>query len=426
MPMQINVTTRVNASAIRREKYNGRDHWIVPSYTLPGNVIMNGGLYPASEIDTHYQGLEGTLAPLGHPQVNGSFVSAFSPEGLNVGYIGAWNRNAKKSGNRIYVEKWIDVDKANESDGGKRLIERLEALEKGEDVPPIHTSVAVFLEQLEANDEQKSQGAEWVAKLHSIDHDAILLDEVGAATPEKGVGMMINADLATPLKANSGALIGESYRERERRLEKAAKDRFAPNTDEYVWVVDFTDSQAVISRNGGQYEVYGYKSESGKITFDDTGTSVARAESWVAVVTNKVKSFFTTQDPPATNSNKTEGEMPLTTEDTEVLRKIVGEAIAANNDTAIKPLADSIAAIQANQKTLTDTLTANSRAEEATKRAEVAKVHGEIVANALSGESLDAMYKSIGNAAPLAGNSAQNQKETGAPDYKTYFDGGAK
>lgn len=424
MPMQINVTTRVNASAIRREKHNGRDHWIVPSYTLPGNVIMNGGLYPASEIDTHYQGLEGTLAPLGHPQVNGAFVSAFSPEGLNVGYIGAWNRNAKKSGNRIYVEKWIDVDKANESDGGKRLLERLEALEKGDDVPPIHTSVAVFLEQIEANEEQKAQGAEWVAKLHSIDHDAILLDEVGAATPEKGVGMMINADLATPLKANSGALIGESYRERERRLEKAAKDRFAPNTDEYVWVVDFTDSQAVISRNGGQYEVYGYKSESGKITFDDTGTAVARAESWVAVVTNKVKSFFT-PGKPAVNSN-TEGEMPLTTEEKNELITEIGKGIAANVAEALKPITDKVDALQANQKTLSDTLTANSRAEEATKRAEVAKVHGEIVANALSGEALDDAFKRIGNAAPLAGNSAQNQKETGAPDYKTYFEGGAK
>ncbi|MEQ9888841.1 hypothetical protein ABRP55_20170 [Pectobacterium zantedeschiae] len=425
MPMQINVTTRVNASAIRREKYNGRDHWIVPSYTLPGNVIMNGGLYPASEIDTHYQGLEGTLAPLGHPQVNGSFVSAFSPEGLNVGYIGAWNRNAKKSGNRIYVEKWIDVDKANESDGGKRLIERLEALEKGEDVPPIHTSVAVFLEQMEANDEQKAQGAKWVAKLHSIDHDAILLDEVGAATPEKGVGMMINADLATPLKANSGVLVGESYREREQRLDRAAKARFAPGADEYAWVADFTDSQAVISRNGGKYEVYGYKSEAGKIVFDDTGSPVQRQESWVAVVTNKVKSFFTPET-PATNSNKTEGEMPLTTEEKNELITEIGKGIAANVTEALKPITEKVDALQANQKTLSDTLTANSRAEEATKRAEVAKVHGEIVANALSGEALEAMYKSIGTAAPLAGNSAQNQKETGAPDYKTYFEGGAK
>lgn len=113
--------------------------------------------------------------------------------------------------------------------------------------------------------------------------------------------------------------------------------------------------------------------------------------------------------------------MPLTTEDTELLRKIVGEAIAANNDATIKPLSESIAAIQTNQQQLAETLTANSRAEEATKRAAVAKVHGEIVANALSGDALDAMFKNLGEAAPLGTNSAQAQTETGAPDPATYF-----
>ncbi|EBR1860468.1 hypothetical protein BS860_24155 [Salmonella enterica] len=419
MKVQVNVTSKVNSKAIRREQHNGREHWVVPSYTLPANVVMNGGLYPASEIDQHYTGLEGTLAPLGHPQVNGQFVSAFSPEGLNVGYVGAWNKNVKKSGNRVYVEKWIDTEVAKRTDDGKRLLERLEALEKGDDVPPIHTSVAVFLEELEANDEQKAQGASWVAKIHAMDHDAILLDEVGAATPEQGVGMMVNADLATPLKANSGALVGETYRERERRLEKYAKDKFAPGEKEYAWVADFTDSQAVIILNNGDPKVYGYKSEGGKIVFDDTWTEVQRQSSWVAVV-NKLKSFFTPQDNPASN-HKTEGDMPLTTEDTELLRKIVGEAIAANNDATIKPLSESIAAIQTNQQQLAETLTANSRAEEKTKREAVAKVHGEIVANALSGEALDAMFKTIGDAAPLGANSAQQQKETGAPDFNTYF-----
>ncbi|CNG29180.1 hypothetical protein [Yersinia kristensenii] len=425
MPNQVNVTVRVNSASIRREIYNGRDHIVIPSYTLPANVIMNNEYYPESEIDAHYRGLEGTLAPLGHPAVNGQHVSAFSPEGINIGHIGAFNRNVKKSGNRVFVEKWVDIDVANRTEGGRELLERVAQIERGEDVPPIHTSVAVFRERSEAPDDLKAQGADWIVKIHAMDHDAILLHEVGAATPEQGVGLMVNADLATPLQANSGALIGESFRERERRLEKAAKDRFAPGDNDYAWIADFTDSQVVIIKNGGDAQVYGYKSEGGKITFSDTGTAVTRQESWVSIIANKVKSLFTPQDSPATNGNNTEGEMPLTTEDTEVLRKIVGEAIAANNETAIKPLTESIAAIQANQKTLTDTLTANSRAEEANKRAEVTKVHGEIVANALSGEALDAMFKSLGKAAPLGTNSAQTQVETGAPDPATHF-GGAK
>lgn len=420
MPMQVNITTKVNSQSIRRETYNDREHLVLPSYTLPANVVMNGGLYTEDEINAHYQGLEGTLAPLGHPQVNGQFVSAFSPEGLNVGYVGAWNRNVKKSGNRIYVEKWVDVARAEESEGGRELLERVAAIERGDDVPPIHTSVAAFLDQLEPNEQQRATGAEWVAKIHSMDHDAILLHEVGAATPEQGVGLMVNADLAQPLRANSGALVGESYREREQRLDRAAKAKFAAGADEYAWIADFTDSQAVIIRNGGTAEVFGYKSEGGVITFDDTGTAVARQESWVAVVANKFKALFTPQEQPAPN-HKTEGDMPLTTEEKQELISEIGKGLAANFAEALNPIKDAITGLQANQDKLTETLTANSRAEEKAKREAVAKVHGDIVANALSGEALNAMFKTIGEAAPLGTNNAQRQKETGAPNPDEYF-----
>lgn len=82
---------------------------------------------------------------------------------------------------------------------------------------------------------------------------------------------MVNADLATPLKANSGALVGETYRERERRLEKYAKDKFAPGEKEYAWVADFTDSQAVIILNNGDPKVYGYKSEAERLSLTIPG-----------------------------------------------------------------------------------------------------------------------------------------------------------
>lgn len=420
MSMHVNITTKVNSKSIRREMHNGREHLVLPSYTLPANVVMNGGLYTDTEINAHYTGLEGTLAPLGHPQVNGQFVSAFSPEGLCVGFVGAWNRNVKKSGNRVYLEKWVDTNRAQESEGGRELLDRVAAIERGEDVPPIHTSVAVYLDQLEANEDQKAMGAEWVAKIHGMDHDAILLHEVGAATPEQGVGLMVNADLATPMKVNAGALIGESYRERERRLEKAARDKFAPGENDYAWVADFTDSQAVVISNGGNAQVYGYTADGGKITFDDTGSPVARQESWVSIVANKVKSLFTTQEPPAIN-HQTEGDMPLTKEELDQIGNIVSGAIAANNEASLKPINEALALIQTNQKTLSDSLTANSRAEEVTKRAAVAAVHGEIVANALAGEALEAMFKNLGEAAPLGTNSANNQTPTGAPEASTYF-----
>ena len=408
--LQVNITTQVNSKSIRREQINGRDSWIVPSHTLPANCIMNGGLYPSEEIDAHYQTLEGTIAPLGHPSVNGQFVSAFSPEGLAGFYIGATNQNVKKSGNRVYIEKVIDVKQARGSEGGQRLLDRLEAMERGEDVPPIHTSVAAFLEQMEANDQQREMGAEWVAKIHKFDHDALLLDQVGAATPEQGIGLMVNADQATPLQANSGALVGESYREKEQRLDRAAKQRFAQGTDEYAWVADFTDTQAVIVRNGGAAEVYGYSTEGGKIVFEDTGAAVVRQESWVAMVANSFKKIFQPQARPAATK---EGDMPLTPEEKAELTNDISKAVTANISQAmadaIKPVSEAVSALQANQKELSDTLTANARAEEAEKREAVAAKFGKDVADNLTGNALDALYKQCGDTTTLAGNSGHQQ-----------------
>lgn len=404
MPMQVNVTTQVNSKQIRRETYNGREHIVIPSYTLPFDVIMNDVLYPKDQIVANFQQLEGTLAPLGHPQVNGQFVSAFSAEGINVGHIGAWNRNTRLAGNRVYTEKWLDVEFAKNTEGGRRVIERVEALESGKG-DPIHTSSALFVEKEPA---VNASGYGWVARIHQIDHDAILLDELGAATPEQGVGMMVNADQAKPLQANAGALVGESFRERETRIQNAAKARFAPGKDDYVWVADFTDSQVVIVKNGGEAVAYGYTSDGGKIVFDDTGSPVMRQESWVAAAFNSLKRVFNQQARPAATK---EGDMPLTPEEKAELTTDISKAVTANMAQAVadalKPVSEAVQTLQANQQALSDTLTANARAEEADKRKAVAAVHGEIVANALSGEPLDAMFKSLGTAAQLAAGRVQ-------------------
>ncbi|CZW06114.1 hypothetical protein ASV10_20600 [Enterobacter hormaechei subsp. xiangfangensis] len=113
--------------------------------------------------------------------------------------------------------------------------------------------------------------------------------------------------------------------------------------------------------------------------------------------------------------------MPLTKEELEQIGSMIGQAVATNTEAAIKPLAEKVDALQANQQQLSETLTANSRAEEKAKREAVAAKHGDIVANALSGDALDAMFKTLGEAAPLGTNNAQQQKETGAPNPAEYF-----
>ncbi|PZR36482.1 hypothetical protein [Caulobacter segnis] len=184
------VHVRCNAAgAIRREKLNGRDVVIVPSATMPDDVVMNSILYPAAEIAKGFKTLERTPAPLGHPNVNGKFISALDPEGLNLGYIGAFNMNVRQEQGsdgkkRVLLDKVIDVEIANQSERGKRV---LAAIDKGE---PVHTSTGIYcnLEAVSGDVAHKFVGRDL-----DFDHDAILLDEPGAATPDQGVGMMVNA-----------------------------------------------------------------------------------------------------------------------------------------------------------------------------------------------------------------------------------------
>lgn len=186
MPKQVrvNVKTAINSSGIRRERRDGRDYIIVPSATMPDNIVMNRVRYPADEIAKAFSSLENKPAPLGHPMIEGAFVSAQEPEGLARGWIGAWNRNVRRENGRVFVDKVIDVATAQQLEGGKTV---LNAIEKGE---PIHTSTGLLamLTAVENEDD-----VDWQASEIVFDHDAILIGEDGAAQPHQGVGMMVNA-----------------------------------------------------------------------------------------------------------------------------------------------------------------------------------------------------------------------------------------
>lgn len=194
--VMVSVVNQVNSASIRREIQDGESFIVVPSATLPDDVVMNGGLYPADEIAKSYMTLNGTHVPIEHPQDDkGQYISAGAPAAMRRGYlIGAENRNAKRENGKVYVEKWIPERIANSSDKGKRLIDRLNQLMKGQG-EPIHTSTGILLERETVEPATNTAGDSytWIARNMVFDHDAILLDSIGAATPEKGVGIGVNS-----------------------------------------------------------------------------------------------------------------------------------------------------------------------------------------------------------------------------------------
>lgn len=159
---------------------------------------MNGGLYPEDEVANSFVTLNRTPVTVEHPEIDGVYVSASDPE-IDFDYrIGAWNENAQKDKDgRISVDKVINVQKAMMTEKGKRLLDRVNELETSENPRPIHTSVGVFVEAESLDSPMtNAYGDEysWIARNMHFDHDAILLDSVGAATPEQGTGIGVNAE----------------------------------------------------------------------------------------------------------------------------------------------------------------------------------------------------------------------------------------
>ena len=182
--IRVNIKHRVNNAAIKREQRNGREVIVVPSAVAKFDTVLNNIFYPRAELEASYQQLEGLPAPLGHPVVNNQFVSARTPEAINGFWAGAWNTNPRIEGDRVFADKVIDVEFAQNSENGRKL---LAAINEGK---PISTSTGLLMQR-----EPAPEGAdyEWIGNSFAFDHDAILISETPAIGTADGVGMMVNS-----------------------------------------------------------------------------------------------------------------------------------------------------------------------------------------------------------------------------------------
>ena len=297
--VRVNIRTIANMAGIRKERRNGRDKIVVPSATLPDGIVMNGISYPAEEIEKGFMSLNNTYAPLGHPTINGMFVSASDPEGINIGWIGAHNENVRRENGRVLLDKVIDVARANESVGGRSV---LEAIEKG---TPIHTSTGLFCDL----DASTDDAYEFIARNMDFDHDAILLGEEGAATPEQGVGMMVNANG----EQTEIDIINSVFEDFEREMDWAADMALrAAERLERVPVMERIKSAIMEAVRGSVREP---SANTGDADMDKVQFDALSAE---------VKTLTESQ-------------------------KDIGETIANAVTAAMKPLTDNLAEMQANQ-----------------------------------------------------------------------------
>jgi hypothetical protein len=305
---RVNITRLINTKSARQEKRNGRDVIIVPSATMPDNIVMNSIMYPAEEIKKSYKTLDRSPAPLDHPMVNGKFVSAKDPEGINLGWIGAWNENVRYENGKVYLDKVIDVQRAGESEGGKRV---LEAINKGE---PIHTSTGLVanLEPVEGKDHKA------IARNLEFDHDAILLDFQGAATPDQGVGMFVNS-LG---KEEEIEVINSVWEDADREMDWAIES-IARALEKRAKVPLFERMKAAVT------EAFGFGAET---TANQEEVEMSKEE-----------------------IDKLSAKVDALTESMKDIGKTITEGVAEAFTNALKPLVDAQEAVLANEKVKEET-----------------------------------------------------------------------
>lgn len=404
-PIRVNLRTIVNNADIRTVQEDGREYLVIPSYTLPDNVVMNGGLYPKAEIDASYLSLEDTPAPVGHPMAGGKYISAFHPKATNAYYAGAYNRNVRREGNRVYLEKWVDTEFAKNSIRGRELLDAVAAKQ------PIHTSTGIMLEREPATN---GDGYDWIARNMKFDHDAILINEIGAATPEQGVGLMVNVADAVP--ASDSALKGLTYSDKREQLCEALSEVFAAG-DQWLYVEDFTDTSVVYCVGDDYFSIDYTMGADGKVSLVGQPQEVDRKTTFtLSSAVNKILTMLRGGVTSKTVNTLNTEALDMTPEELKAALDAQLQALNAANTAALAPLAEQITALQAANAELKTALTANANAQETEMRGVVGEHLGEVVANALSGDALKAAFVKFAPAAPLIGGMPAVNKNDGFAD----------
>lgn len=379
--IRVNIRSVVNHASVREElDVNGRMCIVVPSKTLPDDVVMNDIKYPAAEIAKSFNSLEGTPAPMGHPIVRGQYVGVGHSEAYPF-ISGAINRNVKRVDGVVHLEKWIDKEYATRNHPSL-----IEAINKKQ---PIHTSTGLTLERIEV-----ANGTDYKYEAHNMlfDHDAILLNEVGAATPEQGVGVFVNS------AGDQYEVINSVLSDESADSTRAAIQAALPQD---TWLDDYDETTAIYDTVGGGKVAQTYTITGGVALLTGEPYNVKRKTVWERVV-----AAF--KPKPVQVENKMDEELKaLLTANSDAVAKIAD---------AVTKLSADVEAVKSAQDAAGEAAQVAANAAMADKRKVVAEKLGDVVANALQGEALDAAHAKLQTAATVTAGAVN----TSADPLATY------
>lgn len=172
---------QANASGpARRVTHGGRQYLVAPFTGIVQNVL-NGELVPLEELAKFPESWNGRPVVLGHPQKDGEYISANSPDLLAqaMGQI----HNARLDGDRLRWENWLDIERCQALGG-----DYLRAMQQIEAGQPTEGSTAYWRDIEAVSGTWQGKDYNGIARNLRPDHYAILLNEPGACSWSDGCG----------------------------------------------------------------------------------------------------------------------------------------------------------------------------------------------------------------------------------------------
>jgi len=172
--MQANVN-----QGTRRERFDGRDHLVVPVVALREGVL-NGFYVPRDEIRRSAPAWNGVPLPVQHPMQNGRPVTANSPQQLESSNLGRLF-NVQTEADKLKGEMWIDIARAEQL-GRQDLVSNLEQGNR------LEVSTAYFSEDEFVQGNHGGRQYQAISRNLRPDHLALLPNETGACSWADGCG----------------------------------------------------------------------------------------------------------------------------------------------------------------------------------------------------------------------------------------------
>lgn len=194
---------KANNYVIREETFEGKAQIVVPVVMMTEGVHCGsaGAVFHSIEQLGKYPGAwNGIPVCISHPQAEGSFISANSPEIIEAQTVGRIFHTFI-DGKKLKAECWIDVEKIkNVSPPTFEMLKNM---------APLEVSIGVFSDDLPEEGTWNNENYVMVATNHRPDHLALLPGERGACSWSDGAGIRANSNKAEEVNSMGKATKGQ-------------------------------------------------------------------------------------------------------------------------------------------------------------------------------------------------------------------------